>query len=332
MLLKLPALTLAALLTLSALFAPHEALAAGRKYHPGQYVALFKSQSDHRTMAATLKPGVVGFLKRYTWRSLEPTPGNYDFSEIRDDLAWTAAYGMRLIVMVEDKTFVPERSTPAYLDQYTVRNLTGGYTPMRWHPYVVGRMNLLMKALGRFDGNWNFEGVATQETALSVASTVLNSHGYTPEKLRDAYIDILSTAAASMPTSRVFWFMNFFAGNQQYIAAVANAVAAKGVVMGGPDVMPDNQPLRDRTYPFYDQFRTKMPLFAQVEPVCYAHLHKTSGYTTKYWTMPELFRYARDELHVDYMFWVRVTKPDPWDSYTHVDALPVIANNPTFNQ
>ena len=330
--LKVPTSMLAALLSLAAFFLPHDSLAAGRKYHPGHYVALYKTQSDHRTMSATLKPGVVGFMKRYTWRSLEPTPGNYDFSEIRDDLAWTAAYGMRLIVMIEDKTFVAERSTPAYLDQYSVRNVLGGYTTMRWHPYVVDRMSLLMRAIGRFDGNWNFEGVATQETALSLTDSALDSNGYTPEKLRDGYIEILSTAAASMPTSRVFWFMNFFPRNQQYIAAVANAVAAKGVVMGGPDVMPDNKSLRDRTYPFYDQFRDKMPLFSQVEGICYEHLHKTAGYSTKYWTMPELFRFARDELHVDYVFWVRQPKPSPWDSYAYPDALPVIGNNPTFNQ
>src|SRR5512135_1075856 len=113
---------IAALLPFFALLAPHDALAAGRKYHPGHYVVLLKAQADHRTMLATLKPGVVGFVKRYTWRSLEPTPGNYDFSEIRDDLAWTAAYGMHLIVLIEDKTFDSERSTPAYLDTYALRN------------------------------------------------------------------------------------------------------------------------------------------------------------------------------------------------------------------
>jgi hypothetical protein len=187
-----------------------------------------------------------------------------------------------------------------------------------------------MKALGRFDGNWNFEGVATQETALSLANSALDSHGYTPEKYRDAYISILSTAAAAMPTSRVFWFMNFFARNQNYIAAIANAVAGKGIVMGGPDVMPENKSLVDRTYPFYDQFQYKMPMFGQVEPVCYAQLHKTAGYKTKYWTMPELFKFARDDLHVDYMFWVRVTKPSPSDSYTYTDALTVIQNNEVF--
>ena len=59
--------------------------------------------------------------------------------------------------------------------------------------------------------------------------------------------------------------------------------------------------------------------------------HKTCCYSTKYWTMPELFRYARDQLHVDYMFWVRVTSPSVTNSYDWSDALPVIEYNPTFN-
>ena len=54
-----------------------------------------------------------------------------------------------------------------------------------------------------------------------------------------------------------------------------------------------------------------MPLFAQVEDICYSALHMTSGYPTKYWTLPELFRYARDELHVNYMFWVRIPTREP---------------------
>ena len=53
-----------------------------------------------------------------------------------------------------------------------------------------------------------------------------------------------------------------------------------------------------------------MHLGIQVEDICYRALHETSGYSTKYWTMPELFRYARDKLHVNYMFWVRIPKSD----------------------
>jgi hypothetical protein len=282
-------------------------------------------------MAASLKPGVKGFMKRYKWRDLEPTYGNYDFSEIRSDLAFAAAYGMRLIVMIEDKSFKAVRYTPPYLDAYSLRNTRGGYTTARWNPYVAGRMKALMVALGRFDGAWNFEGVATQETALTLDSWVLDANGYTPEKYRDYYISTLTAASNSMPTSRVFWFMNYLPRNQSYIGTIANAVAGKGVAMGGPDVLPDDTTLRNMAYPYFDQFQYKMPLFGQVEGECYAAPHKTCCYPTKYWTMPELFRYARDQLHVDYMFWVRVVIPTYWNSYEWTDALPVMQYNPTFN-
>ncbi len=302
-----------------------------RKFNPGQYIALLPEYGSQAYMAGSLKPGVKGFMKRYKWRDLEPSPGVYDFAEIRSDIAWTAAYGMRLIVMIEDKTFTATRSTPAYLDRYSLRNIRGGYTTARWNPYVAGRMSALMIALGRFDGEWNFEGVATQETALSLASSVLDANGYTPEKYRDYYISVLSAAGNAMPRSRVFWFMNFFARKQDYIGVIANAVVGKGVVMGGPDVIPDDQPLRDMTYPYYDKFRYKMPLFGQVEGECYAAPRKDCCSPTMYWTMPDLFRFARDELHVDYMFWVRVTRPEFYNSYTWNNALPVVESNPTFN-
>lgn len=303
---------------------------AARKYHPGHYIALLRGQSSQAIMTASLKPGVRGVMKRYTWRQLEPTQGNYDFSQVKADLAWAQAYGMKLVVMIEDKTFKLERPTPAYLDKLTLRNRAGGYTVVRWNPTVVSRMNALLKALGRFDSHLAFEGVALQETAPGFDDAVLRSTGYTPEKYRDAYISILTTGANAMPNSRMFWFMNFFPKKQDYIRAVANAVASKGVVMGGPDVLPDNQALKTRTYPFYTEFRNRMPLFGQVESMCYDAPHMTSGYKTKYWTMPELFRFARDKLHVDYMFWVRIPKPPSKGAYDWTDALKVIAANPTF--
>jgi hypothetical protein len=189
----------------------------------------------------------------------------------------------------------------------------------------------LIQALGRFDSNPWLEGIATQETALSLPATVLDANGYTPEKYRDAYISILNTASTSLPTSRIFWFMNFFPRNQSYIGSIATAMIGKGVVMGGPDVLPDEPTLLSMTYPFYDQFQGKLPLFGQIEDICYRHLHDTAGYSTKYWTPAESFRFARDDLHVNYMLWVRIPVSSPSDSYNWYDALPVIAANPTFN-
>ena len=304
----------------------------GRKFNAGHYIALMRGNDSQATMAAAIKPGVKGFLKRYTWRELEPSQGQYNFSEMKSDLDFAASQGMHLIAMVEDKTFVNEVPAPAYLSWLTPRNQAGGWTIARWAPQVVTRHKALLSAIGaRFDGHPNFEGVATQETAPSLGNAELNATGYTPEKFRDALIEILSHGAQVLPKSRMFFFMNYLPKQQSYLGDVAAAVASKGVVMGGPDVMPDEHALQEHTYPFYREFAGKMPLFGQVEPICYHHRHAD---TTKgaYWSPAELFRYARDNLDVNYMFWVNYPKAAYWNSYDYYDALPVIANNPQFNQ
>jgi hypothetical protein len=302
-----------------------------RKYNKGHYVVLMGYNDSTAMMAESKKPGVKGFMKRYMWKELEPTQGNYDFSEIQADLAWCAANGMQLVVMVEDKSFKGPSPAPAYLAKYAAPNVGGGYTMIRWNPTVVWRFKALLKALGRFDSNKAFEGVATQESAPSLPTATLTAWGYTPEKYRDAYINVLSAAGTAMPTSRVFWYMNFIPGNQTYIASIAQAVASKGVVMGGPDVAPDNYALQKRTYPYYDLLKGTLPMFGQVEGLCYEHLHATSGYSTKYWTMLELYKFARDHMHANYMFWVRIPSPSPADSYDYFDALPVIQAYPIIN-
>ena len=111
------------------------------------------------------------------------------------------------------------------------------------------RFNALISAIGKqFDSSPGLEGLATQETAPGFRLQGREIHnGYTPEKYRDMYINLLTIASKAFPTSRIFWFMNFFPIKQEYIASVATAVAPLGVFMGGPDVMPDNPKLATRS-------------------------------------------------------------------------------------
>lgn len=328
------ALKLAAVAAVATALCPlaADAYTTTRKFHPGHYsVILPVHNGEQKYMDDARRPGMTGIMKRYRWRELEPVRGQYDFSAIQADLNWAQAYGMQLIVMIEDKTFTLERPNPAYLDAMTPRNRTGGYSIVRWHPTVVASYKALVSALGRrFDSHPNFEGIAAQESAIGLEQATLNRYGFTPEKYRDAYLAMFGHALSVMPRSRVFWYQNFFVGNQAYIGTVAAALGPKGLVMAGPDVLPDSDELARRSYPFFEQFKGRMHLGIQVEGICYRALHETGGYATKYWTMPELFRYARDRLHVDYMFWVRIPTSTPRDAYNWTHALPVIENNPSF--
>jgi hypothetical protein len=126
--------------------------------------------------------------------------------------------------------------------------------------------------------------------------------------------------------------MNYLEGKQAYLGQIASAVAPLGIVMGGPDVLPDSWQLNYHSYPFFKQFKGKMKMFNSIQYDSYKHVHATKGYATKYWTMAEMFRFARDDLNVNYLFWTRKPVPDPSDSYDWTYALPVIRNNPVFNQ
>ena len=94
--------------------------------------------------------------------------------------------------------------------------------------------------------------------------------------------------------------------------------------------MPENPHLLRKPYPYYPQFASRMPLFAQVEGVCYDQPHVAPA-PTKFWTMPELYDFALKKLHVNYMFWMRITDPPTPGSYDWLDALNVIEDHPKLN-
>lgn len=309
-----------------------KALAADcdKAWRPGHYIALGKSDG-RSAISEALQPGVMGVQIRYNWNELESAEGEYDFAAIRADLDAVSGLDGRLVVFVEDKTFDGDRPTPDYLADLTLPNQRKGYTAMRWDPRVIERFSALLVAIGQaFDCHPGFEGIAIQETALGLDYDLLERHGYTPPRYRDGLVTVLLAAAGSMPKSRVFWYMNFLPGGQKYLATVATAVAPAGVVLGGPDVLPDNPPLQKLVYPLFDRFHGELPLFSSIQHNSYAHRRADGRENPPYWTLEELFLFARDDLHVDYLFWNRKTWRKPGDSYDWTDALPVIRKHADF--
>ena len=114
--------------------------------------------------------------------------GVYQFAEIKSDLAWAAANGMHLIVMIEDRTFTLEEAGPLP-GQVRAAHRAGGYCMERWQPAVVSALQHDDQGAWRqFDSNPNFEGVATQETSLGFHASAMKAAGYSPEKYRDSLI------------------------------------------------------------------------------------------------------------------------------------------------
>lgn len=306
-----------------------------RKFHPGHYVAIGRGMLRKGVnVNAVLGEGVTGVQLRYRWSELEGDEGRYEFSTLERDLESARRAGLQLVAMIEDKSFDGQLPTPAYLqDKHTLRGRRG-YTALRWDPLVVERMDALVAEIGRrFDCHPNLEGIAFQETALGLDDDVLNASGYTPERYRDSLERLLQSATRSLPRSRVFWYMNFLPGQQEYIADIAQNVAGEGVVMGGPDILPDNPALARRTYPFYERFSRKMKLFGSMQHDSYRHPRKARGPgEEEFWSMEDLFVFARDRLHVDYVFWEYRTQRQPPNSRDWAEAREVIARHPTFRR
>lgn len=299
------------------------------KYHPGHYVSLNREDAPE-VMRTLIEPGIRGVQIRYTWRSLEPERGRYELSRIDADLRLASALGLQFVAFIEDKSFTTEEHLlPDYLADYALPFTRGGYVAKRWDPFVVERLGALLDAVGeRFDAQPAFEGVALQESAMGFAPGIALAQGYSPEAYRDALIAILSRARRALPTSQIFWYMNFLEGRQQYLADIAEAIVPLRIAMGGPDVLPDNPALARLTYPLYARFADRLTLFCSIQYNSYAHPHADRRAGTKYWTLQELLDFARNELHVSYLFWNRKTWRKPPDSSDWNDAQRVIRAHP----
>lgn len=310
------------------------------KFHPGHYVAIGPGTTDELIQIRYLDdPAIKGVNKRYFWRTLEPQEGRYDFSSIEKDLDYLAAHDKQLIVFLMDMSYSEKSALPPYLSEYELHIDSGGFSPVRWHPVVIERFVALGKALGeRFDSHPNFEGLAIQESALEITEAGYKQFGYTPEKYRDALITILTGLQDALTASHVFWYSNFLPGNDGYLRQVAEAVEDAGVFMGGPDILPYRRFLREVSYPMYAEYQDRLTLFCSAQGDSYKH-HKNDirvdeqepVFEDGYVTMEEIFLFARDSLHVRYMFWDYEYESTEQGQRTYDDAMEVIRKYPTFN-
>ena len=99
--------------------------------------------------------------------------------------------------------------------------------------------------------------------------------------------------------------------------------------MGGPDILSDNASLSTNVYPYFDQFQGRLKLFNSMQYSSYRHLHAAP--LTGYWSMEDLFVFALNDLHLDYIFWDYALRADPPGSHDWKDAQDVIALHADFS-
>lgn len=312
-------------------------LYAEKQFHPGHYVAISPGETAELAGIRHLDdPAVQGVNKRYHWRQLEPEKDVYDFSMIEADLEFLASLNKQLVVFLVDSAFWIRGAMPDYMKRYEVQN-DGGYACARWEPEVVERQIALARALGnQFDEHPNFEGIAIQESSIWMPQSEFSRFNYTPERYRDALIAILEGMQATLPHSRVFWYSNFLPENDGHLRQVADALVDDGVLMGGPDILPHRRWIRWESYPMYDEYRDRLILFCSAQDDSYRHHVNDIRLDTQeevppegYLTMEEIFLFARDELHVSYLFWTYYYGVEAGER-SYDDAIKVIRKYPDF--
>lgn len=261
----------------------------------------------------------------YSWRQLEQGKDNYEFSMIREDLAFLNAHGKKLWIQIQDVMFSPQwKPVPEYIlrdpqyqggvdRQYKYKSgdeahavAVGGGVARRWDPAVRERFQKLLLTLGKeFDGR--VAGINCEETSADFGeSGRLFPSGFTPEIYRDAIIENMKVLKRAFPKSIALVYANFMPGewrplnDRGYLRAVYHAARELKVGVGGPDLLPFKPGQMGSSYPLIREVAGEIPVGIAVQDGNSAHINPKTG---KRVTIAEQIAFATEYLHADYIFW-----------------------------
>ncbi len=266
-------------------------------------------------------PALVGAQLKYSWRQLEPAPGDYALELIAEDLRFLEAHTKRLFIQVQDVSFFEKTiPVPAYLTEdprYSggvaekfLRDggdtKSDGWVARRWDPAVRERFTRLLAAIAReFDGK--LEGVNLPETAIDFGENgEFNPDGFSPELYLGAVKDQMTALGGLFEVSKTMQYANFMPGewlpwtDKGYLRAVHAHAAEVGVGVGGPDLLPFRRGQLSHSYPL---IAARTPGVVAGAAVQDGNLSETDPATGKSITVETLDRFARSELRLDYIFW-----------------------------
>ena len=294
---------------------------------PIHHYVFFNRDRDAIGEAAFIDtPAFEGAQVKYMWRHLEPREGEYDFSAIEHDLDFLKSKGKNLFIQIQDSSFddaimpIPAylRDVPAYHGgadrQYEITGddeahaRPAGWVARRWDPAVRERFARLLAALGaKFDGR--VEGINLPETAADFGETgKLYPRDFTPALYRDGILANMEAMKKAFPKSVTMQYANFMPGDGagrkegSFLREVYRRAKELHVGMGGPDLLPHRPWQRENSYPLIAEVAGDVPTGIAVQEGNYG---QRNPQTKKPVTIAELEAFARETLHVDYVFWGR---------------------------
>lgn len=191
-------------------------------------------------------------------------------------------------------------------DDDETRPILGGWVARRWDPAVRDRFIKLLQVLGaELDGR--IEGVNFAETAVEFGTSgELHPEGFTYENYFEGVRAIMTAAREAFPTSQVIQYANFMPGeslfdnDRGYLRGVYEHADGAGVGVGGPDLLPHRRWQRIHSYQL---IAARDPKTVAGVAVQWGNLEDRNPATGERVTVDELYRYARDSLRLDYLFW-----------------------------
>lgn len=306
------------------------AIASGypEKFHPGNYMLVFADGKKGSKPFEVIKaqPEILGIQKRYLWNDLESAKDEYDFSQIESDLKYLQSIGKRLVIQFEDVGIGREHAVPEYLlsKEYGGGDYKGTgphskfYVAMRWNKLVAEREAALLKALGaKFDKEPFVEALVLDETATGIVPRDYIEAGYSPEKMRDGVMTIMSAAKEAFPNTVVIQYINYLTGNNQYLEDITRHAYKIGVGFGGPDVVVGKD---IPSYKYYKEYAGKIPLGSAVQFFNY-QAKRADGSEV---SVADIRDFAENTLHLDYIFWL------PRAGYYKTEVLPMLEQQSKF--
>ncbi len=304
---------------------PELGLAPGEmKWNPGHYVVL-DSDTNETTVDTALGeirtlPVVKGVVVRAYWSQLEAERGVYRFGRIDRYVTKAAAQRKRFFLLLSIRGFSEGKVAPEYLRApyygggvYKFKNQrdTFGENLALWNEHARNRLILLIRELARrYNGNPNFEGVILAETAFGQPVDPV-----TEEQKAGYYagLSLVDTAARrAFPNTVVIQFVNY---PIDYTPGIVDNLLEKGIGLGSPDVYVDDLQHEKYIYPFNDQARGRVPIGMQVEHHSYRSTHVGGPFDPP--PVRDLYVFARDRLHSNYIFWQRDLR-EPYLAWTKV--------------
>lgn len=171
-----------------------------------------------------------GIVATYTWKTIAPAQGVYDFTNPVNTLNYAQSYGKSVIIRFFYKNYagVPELRVPDYItsDHITYggsvghgglrQNNIGGYTPRFDNPQLMGHFKDMVTALAaEIADHPALQGVGFDESAWSFGDTwgPEITDILTPADIKSAHREMALHLQSSFPGKEIYPFYNYCDGS-----------------------------------------------------------------------------------------------------------------------